>query len=58
VTLEDHVLFLKLVGDIFGRRSGNFNPSFGENGTGGNHEENVEEAVEGVVEEFGEFSGG
>jgi hypothetical protein len=45
-------LFLELFGDISGRRSGDFNPSFGENGASEQDEGDVEDTVERVIKEF------
>ena len=46
---HDHLLFFQLFGDIFGRRSRNFDPSLGEEGAGTQHEDNVQHGVDGIL---------
>jgi len=58
VSLENQILFFKLFSNISGRRSRNFNPSFGENTTSKANEKDIKNTMERIVKEFREFSRG
>ena len=52
---EHHILILELLQDILGRASTDFNPSLGEQGTCRQNKGNVEDRMEGIRINFGEF---
>mmetsp|Transcript_18997 Transcript_18997/g.41280 ORF Transcript_18997/g.41280 Transcript_18997/m.41280 type:complete len:357 (-) Transcript_18997:258-1328(-) len=56
VSLHDHLVVSKLLGNITGRRSRNFNPSLTEKGTGRQNESEVENGMERIVDNLGERS--
>lgn len=49
---HDETLFLELLGDVTGRGAGDFDPGFGEDGTGHEHVDNEDSGFEGVGEGF------
>lgn len=51
---KSHILVLQLLGHIPRTRARNFDPSLGEEGTGGDNEGDVDDGVEGVLEGRGE----
>lgn len=58
VTSHNQTLFLQLLRDITGARSGNLNPGLGEHSAGGEHEQNVEGSVEGINKSVGKVEWG
>lgn len=59
LTMASHnqLLILQLLGNILGRRSGDFNPGLGEQGASGQHKRNVHDKVERISERGGEIRG-
>ena len=55
---QEHLLLLELLGNIVGRGPRDLNPDLGEEGAGRQHEDDVEDAVEGVGDGLGEGSRG
>lgn len=58
VSGDDHLLVGELLGNLLGGRAGNLNPDGGEEGASNQDEGNVEDGVDGVIEDLGERSGG
>lgn len=56
-TLDTHILVLELLSNISGGTATNLDPSLGEQGTGEKNESNVEDDVNGVVEDVAQCSG-
>lgn len=54
VSTHDHLLFLQLFGYVFGARSADIDPGFGEECAGAEHEHDVDEAVDGVFQDVRE----
>jgi len=57
MTSHDHLLFLEMLGNILGRRPGNIDPSFGEEGTRAEHEGNVDESMARILQDMAETLG-
>ena len=55
---HDETLILELLGHISGAGAGNLNPGLGEDGTGGQHVDDVNNGVDGVNESIGEVQWG
>ena len=51
---HDHLLFSQLLGNILGTAAGHINPGLGEKCARSQHEENVEESVDGIGQDGGE----
>jgi hypothetical protein len=56
VSLHYHLVVTQLLGNITGRRTGDFNPSLGEEGACGEDEDQVEDGVEWIVDDLGQRS--
>ena len=54
VSSHNHLLFPQLLGNILGTAARHINPGLGEKCAGSQHEENVEESVDGVGKDGGE----
>lgn len=51
---HDETLVLELLGNIAGAGAGNLNPGLGEDGTGGQHVDNVDDSVDWINKSIGE----
>ena len=57
VTLHDHLRVAELLGNVAGGGAGHFDPGLGEEGTGREDEDEVEDGVEGVIDDLGQGGG-
>ena len=57
VSLHDHLIVSQLLGNVASGCPRNLNPSFGEEGAGSQDEDEIEDGVEWIVDDFGEGSG-
>jgi len=57
VTSHHHLLLLQLLGDVFGRRSRDFDPRLGEEGARPQHEHDVHHRVDGILQHVSETFG-
>lgn len=57
VALDKHLLLFELLGDIGSRGTRNLNPGLGKEGTGREHEDNVEDGMQWVCSHLGEALG-
>ena len=48
MSAHDHLLLPELLGNVLGRAAGHIDPGLGEEGAGTEHEEDVEERVDGI----------
>jgi len=56
-TLHDHTLIPELFGHIFGRRTRDFNPRLGEEGTGRQDKREIEQRMNGIGQDFRQRGG-